>query len=110
MITRWADANNTLARRGGRSSTDQESRSLGHVPGKENVREAFQTWQHIQDETYTITEIQWIATNYWVSACTYKFKSDGTVDGKRQVCEGKGTNVLRRIHGSWRITHAHLSR
>lgn len=83
----------------------------GAFNSKENIRKAFQkTWLHIQDETYTIADVQWIAANYWVSACTYKFKSDGMVDGKRQVCEGRGTNVLRRINGSWRITHEHLSR
>jgi ketosteroid isomerase-like protein len=83
----------------------------GAFNGKENIRSAFQkNWQHIQDETYKITDIQWIATNYWVSACTYKFKSVGTVEGKRQVHEGNGTGVLQRINGSWRIMHEHLSR
>lgn len=83
----------------------------GVFDGKENIREAFEnTWRDIQNEEYAIADVRWIATNYWMSACTYRFKSDGIVDGKRQVYEGKGTNVLRRISGSWRIVHEHLSR
>lgn len=83
----------------------------GVFNSKEEIRKAFQdTWQHIQDETHAIAGVQWIATTYWISACTYKFKSDGIVDGKRQVYEGRGTNVLRRLNGSWRIAHEHLSR
>jgi len=29
---------------------------------------------------------------------------------KRQVYEGKGTNVLKRINGDWQIVHEHLSK
>lgn len=68
------------------------------------------TWAHIQDEVYTISNMRWVACSYWVSACTYTFKSDGMVDGKRQVYEGYGTNVVRRIGGRWRVVHEHLSK
>jgi len=82
----------------------------GHFAGKAAIQKAFEvTWDSIRDETYTISEVKWIVQNYWVSACTYRFKSDGIVDGKRQVYKGQGTNVLRRIAGNWRIMHEHLS-
>jgi ketosteroid isomerase-like protein len=83
----------------------------GTFKGKAEIQKAFEdTWVTIKDETYTISNVQWVATNYWVSACTYIFKSDGMVDGKRQIYEGKGTNVLARLDGSWRVVHEHLSK
>ena len=82
----------------------------GTFNGKTAIQEAFEeTWSTIQNEKYTISHIRWVTTNYWASACTYTFTSDGVVDGKRQVYKGKGTNVLARIDGSWRMVHEHLS-
>lgn len=83
----------------------------GEFNGKPSVQKAFEdTWANIQEETYIISDVQWVARNYWVSACIYRFKSDGIVDGERQVYEGKGSNVLRRLNGSWRVVHEHLSK
>ena len=83
----------------------------GRFEGKQEVQKAFEdTWQNIKDEVYTITNVQWVAQNYWVSSCTYDFTSDGLVNGERQVYKGHGTNVLARLHGSWRIVHEHLSK
>lgn len=79
--------------------------------GKAEIQKAFNdTWGDIQDETYTISNVQWVARNYWVSSCIYTFTSDGIVNSKRQVYTGKGTNVLARQRGSWRIVHEHLSK
>lgn len=83
----------------------------GTFTGKKAIQKAFEaTWSTIENETYTISDVQWVAQNYWVSACTYTFRSDGIVNGTRQVYEGQGTNVLRRIAGNWRIVHEHLSK
>jgi len=83
----------------------------GQYEGKTEIQRAFEeTWGNIKDETYTISNVRWIGKNYWVSACSYDFKSDGIVDGEHQVYEGKGTNVIARIRGRWRVTHEHLSK
>lgn len=83
----------------------------GQFTGKKAIKQAFEdTWHNIQDEKYTLSEVNWTAKNYWVSACTYKFKSDGIVDGTRQLYEGHGTNIVKRIAGRWRIVHEHLSK
>jgi ketosteroid isomerase-like protein len=83
----------------------------GEFNGKEAIQQAFEdTWKDIQDETYTISDVKWVSATYWASVCTYKFKSDGIVNGKRQIYEGHGTNVVRRIAGRWRIVHEHLSK
>ncbi len=83
----------------------------GVYDGKQAIKQAFEaTWTKIIDEKYVISDVEWVAKNYWVSSCTYTFTSDGVVDGKRQVYKGKGTNVLARINGSWRVVHEHLSK
>lgn len=83
----------------------------GAFEGKRAIQNAFEdTWASIKDEVYTMQDVQWVAQNYWVSVFTYTFKSDGIVNGKRQVYVGRGTNVLRRVAGSWRIVHEHLSK
>lgn len=82
----------------------------GKYEGKQAIRQAFEdTWAHIKDEKYSISDVTWVAKNYWVSACSYTFTSDGMVDGKRQTHVGKGTNVLKRVNGNWRMVHEHLS-
>lgn len=83
----------------------------GTFNGKDEIRKAFEdTWANIQDETYTISDVHWVAANDSVAVCTYKFKSDGVVDGKRQIYEGHGTNVLKRLGDGWQIVHEHLSK
>lgn len=83
----------------------------GQYEGKQAARKAFEeTWGSIKDEKYQISNVRWVGKNYWVSSCTYDFTSDGMVEGKRQVYKGKGTNVLVRERGSWRIAHEHLSK
>jgi ketosteroid isomerase-like protein len=83
----------------------------GTFVGKDEIQEAFEdTWQHIQDETYTISDVDWVAINDLVAVCTYRFKSDGLVNSKRQIYEGHGTNVLKRLGDSWQIVHEHLSK
>jgi ketosteroid isomerase-like protein len=83
----------------------------GQFSGKAAIQQAFEdTWANIQDETYTISDIQWIVRDSRVAACTYAFKSDGMINGKRQVYEGHGTNVIHRIAGQWQVVHEHLSK
>ncbi len=78
--------------------------------GRDAAKKAFEaTWARIKDETYTISDIEWIVASYWNSVFSYKFKSEGMVEGKPQTYQGLGTNVLARINGNWQITHEHLS-
>lgn len=83
----------------------------GEYKGKSAIRKAFEdTYASIQDETYTISDVKWIAVDQQVSVCMYRFRSNELVNRKRQVYAGKGTNVLKRINGNWQIIHEHLSK
>jgi ketosteroid isomerase-like protein len=82
----------------------------GSYVGKPAVGQAFEDqWIRMQDDEHTLSDIEWVVATYWTSACIYNFRSEGTVNGKRAVRKGRGTNVLKRIDGSWRIVHQHLS-
>lgn len=81
----------------------------GTFKGKTTIQKAFEdTWDKIQKETYTIAQVEWNQAAYLSAMCVYKFKSNGLVDGKRQLYEGKGMNELKRIDGNWQIIHERL--
>lgn len=78
--------------------------------GKGNIRNAIEeAWKRIQDVACTPLNVQWIATSYRVASCTYTFKADDTASCEHQVYRIKGTRVLARLNGSWRIVHEHQS-
>lgn len=81
----------------------------GTFEGIDAIRRAFEeTYEKIQDETYSISNIEWTKTGYRNAECTYKFKSDGIVKSRRQVYEGRGASTFKRIDGNWRIAHEEL--
>ena len=71
----------------------------GTFSGRDAIRRAFEaTWSAIQDETYTIDNVRWIAMGDQTAACVYSFHSvhsEGWVEGQRFSATGRGTNVFR---------------
>jgi len=82
----------------------------GSYVGLEEIRTAIErTFAKIQDEVYTLSDIQWLTKSATVAVCRYAFSWRGTVDGKPQSGSGRGTNVLENRNGNWQIVHEHLS-
>lgn len=67
------------------------------------------TFDKIQDEDYRIEDLRWVISNDSAAVCTYKFTWSGTVDGIAKQGSGRGTNILKKQDGGWRIVHEHLS-
>jgi len=85
--------------------------SDGTFTGLADIRDAFvKTWAHIRDEEYSIHDVVWVVTGEAVAVCRYRFFWKGKVDGKIKMGEGRGTNVLVKTQGGWKIKHEHLSR
>lgn len=85
--------------------------SDGSFAGRENIRKAFEdTWKRIQNETYVIKNVQWIAMSDSIAACIYEFHWKGLIDGTEKEGNGRGTNVLKKNDGKWHVVHEHLSR
>ncbi len=85
--------------------------SDGSHRGLEAIRIAFEeTWAKIADETYWLEDRQWLGTGDETAACIYTFHWTGLWDGRPARGKGRGTTVLCKEAGTWKITHEHLSR
>lgn len=81
----------------------------GTYRGKAEIRKAFEdTWAHITDETYSITDVEWGGVSADLAVCTYSFTSDGRINGKRQVDQG-GPEHLRDFQLLSGVTALRLS-
>ncbi|MGH3271453.1 MAG: YybH family protein [Trebonia sp.] len=83
----------------------------GSHAGRDAVAAAIEgTFAAIQDEVYEIRDLEWVVTGADAAVCRYRFSWTGTVDGQARSGEGRGTSVLVRRAGKWRMLHEHLSR
>lgn len=81
-----------------------------HV-GKAAIRRAFRkNFDTIESETYSVSNLTWLAATEDVAACVYDFAWSGTIGGQPASGSGRGTSVLRSTRGEWKIIHEHLSR
>lgn len=84
--------------------------SDGSYSGIEEIRKAFEkTWSAIRNEQYTISRLEWLFKSNNVAVCIYNFMSVGETDMGVRRTIGRGTNVLMRVSGSWKVIHEHLS-
>ena len=67
-------------------------------------------FEAIKGETYRIQNLKWLANSNDVAACVYKFDWSGTMNGRPVSGHGRGTTVIRRTEGQWKVAHEHLSR
>jgi ketosteroid isomerase-like protein len=67
------------------------------------------TFAAIRDEVYQITGIEWIVRTRDIAVCRYHFFWEGMVDGKPRTGRGRGTNVIAKRDGVWKMLHEHLS-
>lgn len=84
--------------------------SDGSFHGVDEMRQAFErTWDVIQNERYEIEHIQWLISNEKTAVCTYMFHWQGIVEDQSAQGEGRGTSVLAKVKGEWKVLHEHLS-
>lgn len=67
------------------------------------------TFEKIQNETYSIQDVEWILIKDDVAVCRYRFEWQGIVDGEQRSGNGRGTNVMVKRDGKWLMLHEHLS-
>ncbi|HEY1835921.1 MAG TPA: nuclear transport factor 2 family protein [Candidatus Saccharimonadales bacterium] len=85
--------------------------SDGSFEGLKAIAKAFEaTWAKIQNEAYAITNVRWIGVAADSTVCTYNFHWTGIVDGKERHGAGRGTNVVVKSGGRWKMLHEHLSK
>lgn len=83
----------------------------GTFVGLTEIRAAFEaTWAALNNDSYALRDIVWLARDEETAACTYRFHWTTEIDGRPVSGTGRGTSVLRRLeHGNWVVVHEHLS-
>lgn len=109
----------TSARRGGVERTlsliDEKavywfSDGSAHA-GKPAVEKAIRrNLELIQDETYRISQVVWVAESPDVAVCIFRFDWSGLYQGAPASGAGRGTCVLARRGDGWQVVHEHLSK
>jgi ketosteroid isomerase-like protein len=85
------------------------SNQMTHV-GKPAIRKAIRAnFEAIEGETYRTRNLKWLANSNEVAACIYEFEWSGIMNGRPVSGHGRGTTVIRRVDGQWRVAHEHLS-
>ncbi len=84
--------------------------SSGSYRDLSEIGAAFEaTWKLIQNEVYTISEVEWLTVGEDSATVLYRYHWKGLIDGKESQGFGRGTNVLRKTKSGWKIVHEHLS-
>lgn len=82
----------------------------GSYRGLAQVKDAIsRTFAAIKDETYSISDLDWIVVTAEHAVCRYRFSWAGIIGGEPRSGRGRGTSVISRRDGRWQITHEHLS-
>ncbi|MFF7195494.1 YybH family protein [Streptomyces sp. NPDC008079] len=84
--------------------------SDGSYRGLEEIAGAVErTFEAIRDEVYAIRDLEWVVLGADHAVCRYRFCWTGVVDGQPRSGEGRGTNVIVKRDGAWKMLHEHLS-
>src|SRR5690606_25358856 len=84
--------------------------SSGSHRGLAAIRNAFErTWGVIRDEVYSVEDVDWLTFDEASATCIYTFRWRGIINGTASEGSGRGTTVLRKDGGRWRVVHEHLS-
>ena len=82
----------------------------GSYQGLEAIKAAIeQTFTAIRDEVYEIRDLEWVVLTAEHAVCRYGFSWQGLVAGQPRSGGGRGTNVVVRRDGTWKMQHEHLS-
>lgn len=77
--------------------------------GKAEVRKAFEhNFSLIKDETYSMRDVHWVLKNDLTAVYLFEFNWSGIINGKPAQGAGRGTSVLIKEDGAWRLLVEHL--
>ena len=77
--------------------------------GKDAVGAAYaRNFSLIKDETYAISHVRWVRKGADFAVYLFDFAWSGLIDGTLASGSGRGTAVLLREDGGWRLLAEHL--
>lgn len=65
-------------------------------------------WRRLPDEVYGIENVQWLSVDHDSATGIYEYTYHGNQEGKVVAGRGRGTTLLLKRDGQWRIAHEHL--
>lgn len=84
--------------------------SDGVHEGIVDIEKAFvSTWKKVEDECYSITDVNIIVYEKNIAVCTYTFTWRGKINGIIKSGKGRGIEVLQKKSEKWVIMCEHLS-
>ena len=84
--------------------------SDGVFRGIDEIEAVFnRNWNTIQDETYRITDVEWLSYSDTMATCIYHYYWRGYYKGEEREGRGRGTNIMVKEDGEWKMIHEHLS-
>jgi ketosteroid isomerase-like protein len=79
--------------------------------GKAAVRRAYETnFAAIEDEQYHISNLHWVLQSESIAVYLFDFQWSGRIKGQEAQGSGRGTTVLVRGGGDWKLLVEHLGR
>lgn len=82
----------------------------GTFVGLEEARAAFEkTWRMIENEVYSLSDLEWIAESETSAVCLYTYHWSGLIEGQAREGKGRGTSCFRKEARGWKLVHEHLS-
>jgi len=79
--------------------------------GRSAVRGAFEAnFAAIEDERYRIANIHWVLRSDSMAVYLFDFQWSGRIAGRMTQGSGRGTSVLIRAGGGWKLLVEHLGR
>ncbi len=66
-------------------------------------------WTIIEQEIYTISNVEWLYIHDSSATCIYTYHYEGYKLGQFVKGSGRATNVFVKENGTWKLIHEHLS-
>jgi ketosteroid isomerase-like protein len=86
----------------------------GDFVGRPAIRAAFEkSWRGdptVKKARFYLTDVVVLTTDLRTATVTYTYHWEGAQDGRSFAIRGRGTRVVQREGGQFRIVHEHLSR
>ena len=77
--------------------------------GKSQVQAAFErNFSLINDEKYSITNVHWVMKGSDTAVYLFDFHWAGIINDRQTSGSGRGTSVLIKEHGVWKLLIEHL--
>ncbi len=86
----------------------------GDFVGRQAIQAVFEkTWRgdpSVKKVRFYLSDIVVLTTDHSTATATYTYHWEGSQAGREFKIRGRGTRVLLRVNGQFRIIHEHLSR